>query len=517
MSSQLILIADGDPARGQRVAHALEAGGHTSRIAEHGAAALEIALSEQPSVVVAQADLPLVDASKLCEILRANPRTRSARFVFLGGDPHSGALGGVGDLQVGHAAETDEVLDAVTALLERQERMQVLDERASTELEFAGTTGELRTAELLQMLHLRAATGRVMWTLEGDDVAFAEGIVVLDHGEIVSARVGPVSGEKALFRILDWQSGSFRFEPGTVREKPEIRTPTRSLLAEGLRQLDEWNRLSPALPPLESPVKLKIDRAELPSIVHPLTQEVLGLLDEHDRVGDIVDHCRHSDYQVLRTLHTLEERGIIEFGRAQIAPFQESAHALFNEAQCRRLRSFAQVGLVREAAPPDLKLLVVSAGAGSCDRFGELLAKVPGTELAPRFERGQVEAGHLESIARLDIDGELGIELIHLPIDGDYQPLWSFATHRALGTIFLLDSRVGPCTERLAPIGDVVAAQPGARSFHVVILGSGERFSPDELRDNLSLIDEASLFLLPIEEDKDPGSLLRSLFGRIVP
>jgi hypothetical protein len=49
------------------------------------------------------------------------------------------------------------------------------------------------------------------------------------------------------------------------------------------------------------------------------------------------------------------------------------------------------------------------------------------------------------------------------------------------------------------------------------MLSSGERLSPDELRDNLSLIDEASLFLMPIEPGKDPSSLLRSLFARIVP
>ena len=50
-----------------------------------------------------------------------------------------------------------------------------------------------------------------------------------------------------------------------------------------------------------------------------------------------------------------------------------------------------------------------------------------------------------------------------------------------------------------------------------MMLSAGDRLSPDDLRDNLSLIDDASLFLLPIDEDKDPSSVLRSLFARIVP
>jgi CheY-like chemotaxis protein len=515
--TQTILIADGNPARGQRVAHALEAGGHVCRVAPHGAAGLEVALAEPPSVVVAQVDLPLVDATKLAEILRANPRTRNVRFVYLGGDPHRSPPGGVGDIQLEHGAETEEVIEAVTTLLERQERMQVLEARASTELAFGGTLAELRPAELLQMLHLRGATGRVTLSQEGDDGPLAEGLIVLDAGEIRGARVGPIRGEKALFRILDWQSGAFGFEPGPVRDTPEIKAPTRAVLLEGLRQLEEWSRLSPALPPLESPVKLCVERSALPHIVHPLTQEVLRLVEHHDRVGDVVDHCGHSDYQVLRTLHTLEERGIVAFGRAQIAPAASPAHVLFNEAQCRRLRAFAQTGLVREAAPPDVKLLVVPISEAGSERFARLLAKLPGAEIAPRFERGQVGPGDLESIARLDVDGDFAIDLVQLPAEPSCAALWGFAGHRALGTIFLLDARVGSAADRMGPIGERLGALPGARTFHVVLLDEGERLSPDELHENLSLIDEASLFLLPIEAGKDPGSLLRSLFGRIVP
>ena len=98
MSSDLILIADGNLGRGRRVATALEAAGHRCEVTPHGAGALEIALVEHPRILVTQADLPLVDRGKLAEILRANPRTRAARFLFLGVEPgREATLGGVGD------------------------------------------------------------------------------------------------------------------------------------------------------------------------------------------------------------------------------------------------------------------------------------------------------------------------------------------------------------------------------------------------------------------------------------
>jgi hypothetical protein len=93
------------------------------------------------------------------------------------------------------------------------------------------------------------------------------------------------------------------------------------------------------------------------------------------------------------------------------------------------------------------------------------------------------------------------------------EALWPFAGHGILGTIFLLGSRVGASAAGLAQASASLAARP----FHVVMLGEGEQLSPDDLRNNLSLMDDASLFLLPIEPEKDPSSVLRSLLARIVP
>ena len=518
VARNLVLVADGNLERGQRVAIALEAAGYSCQVAPHGAGALEIALAEQPRIIVTQVDLPLVDGGKLAEIMRANPRTRAARFLFLGVEPgRENLLGGVGDEVLLATAETNDIHDAVEILLDRQSRISALEERASTERKFEGTLSELRPAELMQMLNVRRSTGRLTVTPELHDGSSPDGWIQVCEGEIHSAESGFARSEKALFRMLDWVAGDFFFEPREVVEPAAIKAPTRSVLAEGLRQLDEWNRLAPKLPPLESPVKLCVDRGELPTTVHPLTQEVLGLLEEADRVGDVVDRCSHPDYQVLRTLHTLAERGIVEFGRARIAPPDTAGHALFHEAQVRRLRGFAAQGLARETSSPSCKLLVVSAGVGITEQFANLLVKVPGAELSPRFERGQVGEGDLESIGRIDIDGDFGVDLVHVPSEGTYESLWRFAGHRALGTIFLLDARVGIAATGLSGISSVLSSLPDSRTFHVVMLSDGERLSPDDLRENLSLIDEASLFLLPIDADKDPSSLLRSLFARIVP
>jgi hypothetical protein len=518
MSTIEILIADGQTARGKRVACALEAAGHPCEVVTHGAAALEVALSEHPRVIVAEADLALVDAGKLAEILRANPRTREARFVFLGAPPTGAPVGGVGDASLNGEIETDDVLDAVAGLLERQDRVETLEDRTLTEPGLAGTLSELETAELLQMLYVRHATGRLRLDHDVESTPLRSGEITFSDGEIFASELGPISGEKALFRMLDWRSGSFEFIPEDTVGEAQIPSPTRSLLAEGLRQLDEWNRLAPKLPPLESPVRLCVDPSELPQLVHPLTQEVLGLLDEYDRVGDIVDHCSRPDYQVLRTLHTLCERGIAEYGRGQIAETEaEEQGALFNEGQVRRLRSFAQLGLAGDEATPDAKLLVVPASSTCLERFATALAKIAGVDLAPKYANGDTGSMDLETLARIDVDGEFGIDLIHLPAAQRSEAVAGLAAHRALGTLVLLDARVGESSARVATISQSLSARSGSRNFNVVMLGEGERMAPEELRENLSLMDQASLFLLHADGKQDSASVVRSLFARIVP
>src|SRR6185503_20136701 len=78
-----VLIADGDADRGRKIAAACRALGVEVRAASHGAAALEVALAEKPIAMVAQVALPLIDGTRLAEILHANPHTRAMRMLFI--------------------------------------------------------------------------------------------------------------------------------------------------------------------------------------------------------------------------------------------------------------------------------------------------------------------------------------------------------------------------------------------------------------------------------------------------
>ena len=119
--SSAVLIADGNRTRARRLGEACVARGFATSFASQGAEALEMALADVPDVVVAPVDLPLIDAARLAEILRANPRTQDARFLFLG---RSGAeaRAGVFDEVLPPQSSADEVALRVEAMLAQRAR-----------------------------------------------------------------------------------------------------------------------------------------------------------------------------------------------------------------------------------------------------------------------------------------------------------------------------------------------------------------------------------------------------------
>ena len=514
---RLVLVADGNTGRGSRLLDECSTAGFLAKLAPHGAAALEVALAVQPAVVIAQLDLPLVDALKLAEILRANPRTRDTRFIFLGPGEGLGSRGAVGDRLLPADTRPVEVVRTLVDVLDRQSRIESLDTLARPGGTADGEIGELPLADLLQSLLLQRRSGRLCLVREAETGGAEQGVLTIRDGEVIQARTGTVEGEKALFRLMAWTSGQFSFEAGTPGETPSILAPTRRLLAEGMRQLEEWDRLSLRLPPLDSPVRLNVRNSELPNIVHPLTQEVLLLLELYGTVREVVDHSAFPDYQVLRTLHTLGERDIVEIGRAPMPrPGRKRAsERLFSDAQGRRLADWLREGGASNGAAA--KLLVVSSGATSLPDFLRLLEALPEVELELDPDRAADLGGQLVTLGRIDVSDGVAIEIVHLPGESEWAPFWPVAGHAALGTLFLLEAPVASSARRIAPVATNLARLPRARTFHVVLLGKHDRIGPDELRENLALIDEASLFLLPIQSEKDPAALLRGLFARVMP
>lgn len=506
--SRLVVVADANPDRADRIREACAVRGFATRAVTNGADALEACVAEVPEVLVSVGPLALIEAGKLVEILRTNPRTRRVRFVFLT-DTEPSTPGEWGAAQLPLDADPDEVGERIADLMTRSSELDAMMRESREEVE--GRLAQIPLVDLLQLFHLNRRSGTFELRRRTSDGRTERGRIHLHEGDVVQAVTGPVDGEKALFRLLGWSEGSFAFRPEPIAIPPRISTTTRALLMEGMRQLDEWRRLRAELPSLDAHVSLRVRSGALPSVVHPLTQEVLLLLELYSQVGEVVDHASYPDYQVLRTLQTLVQRGIVEVRAGAPVPPPDSG--LFRATQVRRVREWlgARGGVQRDG-----KLLIASASPTATRDFLRALRGVPGLVPHPRMAEG-IAAHTLGPIARLRLEDDLGIELLHVPVSGGYAPLWPLAGHGAIGTMLLLEGPLADGVATLRPLADALRALPRSRLLHLLLLRPGEAGLAEEMRRNVELVEESTLFLLPLEGRRDPLDLLRSAFSRLLP
>jgi CheY-like chemotaxis protein len=508
---RLVLVAIDDLDRAKRIEEACLARGCEVRVVPHGAAALESALSDVPDVLVVTEELPLIEAPKLAEIMRANPRTQAVRLLHLGGEAPGGAASVFADVVLPAMAPPEAVAERVEGLIAQRSRLQEAETGRSGERAVEGKLAQIPLPDLLQLFHLNRRTGALELVRRDGSGREERGRLLLRDGNVVQGQVGTVEGEKALYRLLTWRQGSFAFSEIPVPGPARIQSPTRALLMEGMRQLDEWERLVGELPPLDAEITLTVKSSELPHIVHPLTQEVLLLLELYVGVQDVVDHCSYPDYQVLRTLHTLAERGIVSVRRSGSGTVRNQ-DSLFAAPQARRLREWLEGWGGRGRAPGDAKLLLIASAPEASARFLELAGALPGARVpgdAPA-RRG------LGPVGRVAVDGETGIELVHVPADPVFAPLWRTAGHRALGAVLLLSRPYVESMERLEPVAAALRTLPRARLFHVVLVQDQDPSLSAALRAKLALLDDASLILVP-RESVEGVARLRDLLARVVP
>ena len=101
---------------------------------------------------------------------------------------------------------------------------------------FNGSITGLQLPDLIQMNCLSQITTALY--IKKDN---REGCIFFEDGQITHAEVGAIEGEEALFTILSWSTGSFRFVGGVKAPKISISTNWEYLLIEGMRKADEMS------------------------------------------------------------------------------------------------------------------------------------------------------------------------------------------------------------------------------------------------------------------------------------
>lgn len=172
-----------------------------------------------------------------------------------------------------------------------------------------GELGELPLSDLIEMTSLGGKTGlMVIHDAEGE----VAGELAFRGGRLVGATCGNLTAEKAFYHLLELREGSFDFDPQAQIDEESCNLQTTSLLMEGMRRIDEIQRLRRQFP-APAVVGLRFRGA---AVEHPAEARVLGYVGPGARtVGDIVEGIlvggEFDEYDALTALGRLHERGIV--------------------------------------------------------------------------------------------------------------------------------------------------------------------------------------------------------------
>ncbi|PNU20880.1 hypothetical protein C2E25_04625 [Geothermobacter hydrogeniphilus] len=423
-SRKIILVSSRDDLL--TLAGQLRAQGFDVLNCEDGARALEMALTTGPALMILETDLPLLPASRLAQILRANPRTEGIAFVFIGreGEEVDGFQRHRDQFFV-RPFNQEQLLGALLAYCRRQEQTRQVGRE---EQEVEGHLNQISLVDLLQIFSLNRKDG--LLTLHHGD---RQGSIALLGGLVCNARLGRLQGEKAFFRMLAWSEGTFHFRPGVSGEEARITTPTDHLIMEGLRQQDELAAQAHALPHPEDKLVLKVPNGHLPRGLRPATQEILLLLQYYHRVGDILDHCSRPDLEVLQILQVLLDKGLL--GAAPRTAEDDDDRQLLSSEEIIAIKDSLGEGdiLLEEASA---KLVVLANSPADLNYVLDALQGI--REFEPEGELlrhpGQLPLG---DVGRLKISENFSVRLFCLPTDAEKTPLWRPFCRRLLGVLSL--------------------------------------------------------------------------------
>jgi DNA-binding response OmpR family regulator len=450
-----ILVADPDPAIARSLAPALRQRGWQVHAARDGSRALQIAILRFPDVILFDERSPLLDARTFVRILRTNPRTERIPVVLTGdsSDADRARLG----TYLKKPFNQDEVLARIEGIFRRADAAKAVSGESR---EIEGNLAQIPLVDLLQILAVNRKTGRLAVERENERAEIS-----LAEGRVVDAVMGPVVGEKALWRLLTRREGQFAFVPGAAPAAERIERKLEELILEGLRQADEVAALLPGLPLPTDLVERAVHPAELPPGLHPVTEEVLRLLDGPRAFGEIVDRCKGSDLEAMRAVSALLERGFAR-RREGAAPPPEAAPLLAPHA-LHALRTRIARGRASGAQAVG-KIVLVGGGPLARRAAYARFATVPG------FERAEEETAFgFGTVGRLQLAEGIRVDVTELPGDRAQRPLWRPFAAGAVGALVLLPA------DGAEPLLDEVAR---VLRLPVVVCGPSEAAVPEVLR-----------------------------------
>ncbi len=274
--------------------------------------------------------------------------------------------------------------------------------------DFRGDVQQVSIADLLQLLSMNRRTGSLSLT-----TANGAGEVQLVEGEVADAFFRRLEGTKALLRLLAEEEGSFTFVASDGSVPRRIQEPTRLLLMDGMRQIDEARRARSLIAGEDDALHVPEPPREARNAIE---RRVLDVLASPRSLDEVLDELPYDDLAILETVKDMMQQRIIHrLPRASLRVQLASSDELnIVQALLRRIRKPGFTGHPR---------LVLAAQASVLGMVSERLGRL--AEASAPTSRGSALVPHLMVTLHFSENAEL--EIAGLPLVERFSPCWRLA------------------------------------------------------------------------------------------
>ncbi len=172
-----------------------------------------------------------------------------------------------------------------------------------------GRIEDFSLADVFQLITMGSRTG-LLRVIHDKRTA----IVAFENGQAVSATLGDLQGENAVYEIFNWSEGEFTFDPSGNIPEHNVSMDTQNLIMESVRQLDEWKKFSEIIPDTTFVPAFAADTRERTENLTLQAQEwkVLSMTDGRNSVADISIKVGFSEFQTTQIIYDLVNKGLLE-------------------------------------------------------------------------------------------------------------------------------------------------------------------------------------------------------------
>ena len=303
MAKKNLLLVDSDPKSLRVMEVSLRKTGFSVTTAVNGADGIEKVKISAPDLIISDTRMPEMDGFEFCRHLKEDAKLASVPFIFLTSEKSvdskiKGLELGVDDYLT-KPIYIKEIVTRIKILLEKKEKESL--ERRDPRSKFSGDLADMGVVDLIQTIEIGRKTGIIHFSRGGNEV----GRVYFRNGKVIDAELGKLTGERAVYRLMVWNEGTFVIEFVNLDRPDVIELSSQGLLMEGMRRVDEWGRLLEQLPPLDT--CFVVDHTELSERLAEIPDEINVILKLFDAKRPLIEVVEGSDFGDLEAMNIISK------------------------------------------------------------------------------------------------------------------------------------------------------------------------------------------------------------------